>query len=406
MDGVTVSVLGALAALVVAIVLILKKVQPTYAMLIGAVAGGLIGGAGLTGTVNYIISGTQGIVSAIIRIVTAGILAGALIESGAAERIAEAIMNKLGAKRCLIAITLATWVLTAVGVFGDVACITVAPIALQMAKRAGYHKMGVLMAQLGAVRAGNVMSPNPNDIAAAEGFGVPLTSIIAVGIIPAVVALIVTSLLAYHLRMRGTEIADSDVNTIDSKDLPPLWAALAGPFVTIALPVGGIVGTIAMGKTREMGHYFTAGLAKMSGVAMLLIGTGALAGIISNSSLKDVIISGIETLGLPAFMLAPIAGMMMGAATASATAGTTLASQIFGPTVVASGIAPLAAAAMTNASVFVFDGLPHGSFFHVSAGGVNMGISERLKLLGYEAINGFAMLAVSTLVFGVFRVLG
>ena len=149
MDGVTVSVLGALAALVVAIVLILKKVQPTYAMLIGAVAGGLIGGAGLTGTVNYIISGTQGIVSAIIRIVTAGILAGALIESGAAERIAEAIMNKLGAKRCLIAITLATWVLTAVGVFGDVACITVAPIALQMAKRAGYHKMGVLMAQLG-----------------------------------------------------------------------------------------------------------------------------------------------------------------------------------------------------------------------------------------------------------------
>ncbi len=82
----------------------------------------------------------------------------------------------------------------------------------------------------------------------------------------------------------------------------------------IALPVGGIVGAIAMGKTRDMGHYFTAGLAKMSGVAMLLVGTGALAGIISNSSLKDVIISCIETLGLPAFMLAPIAGMMMGAA--------------------------------------------------------------------------------------------
>lgn len=33
MDGVTVSVLGALVALAVAIVLILKKVQPTYAMI-------------------------------------------------------------------------------------------------------------------------------------------------------------------------------------------------------------------------------------------------------------------------------------------------------------------------------------------------------------------------------------
>lgn len=60
MDGVTVSVLGALVALAVAIVLILKKVQPTYAMIFGAVIGGLVGGAGLTGTVSFIISGTQG----------------------------------------------------------------------------------------------------------------------------------------------------------------------------------------------------------------------------------------------------------------------------------------------------------------------------------------------------------
>ena len=57
MDGVTVSVLGALVALAVAIVLILKKVQPTYAMIFGAVIGGLVGGAGLTGTVSFIISG-------------------------------------------------------------------------------------------------------------------------------------------------------------------------------------------------------------------------------------------------------------------------------------------------------------------------------------------------------------
>ena len=422
MDGVTVSVLGALVALAVAIVLILKKVQPTYAMIFGAVIGGLVGGAGLTGTVSFIISGTQGIVSAIIRIVTAGILAGALIESGAAERIAESIINKMGAKRSLIAITLATWLLTTVGVFGDVACITVAPIALQMARRAGYHKMGVLMAQLGAVRAGNVMSPNPNAIAAAEAFNLPL---IAVGVIPAVTALIVTSLLAKRLSMRGTEITEADIGgeAAQHKDLPPLWAALSGPVVTIAilllrpiagitidpliaLPVGGIVGAIAMGKARDMGHYFNAGLAKMSGVAMLLVGTGALSGIISNSGLKDVIISFIETLGLPGFMLASISGMLMGAATASATAGTTLASQIFGPTVVASGVTPLAAAAMTHASCFVFDGLPHGSFFHVSAGGVNMEISERLKLLVYEAINGLAMMAVSTLVFGVLKLAG
>lgn len=161
MDGVTVSVLGALVALAVAIVLILKKVQPTYAMIFGAVIGGLVGGAGLTGTVSFIISGTQGIVSAIIRIVTAGILAGALIESGAAERIAESIINKMGAKRSLIAITLATWLLTTVGVFGDVACITVAPIALQMARRAGYHEDGRADGAAGRRPRGQRYEPQP-----------------------------------------------------------------------------------------------------------------------------------------------------------------------------------------------------------------------------------------------------
>lgn len=420
---VTVSAVGALVGLAVAILLILKKVQPTYAMIFGALAGGIVGGAGLTSTVTFMISGAQGIVSAIIRIVTAGILAGALIESGAAQRIAEAIISKLGSKRCLIAMMLATWVLTAVGVFGDVAVITVAPIAIQMAQRAGYNKLGVLLAMIGGVKAGNVMSPNPNAIAASEAFGVPLTSVMMVGIVPAITALVVTSLLARSLAHKGTDFSNVEMTHTDDAELPSLWASLAGPFVTIALlllrpiagitidplialPAGGIAGILAMGKGKMMGAYFTSGLQKMSGVAMLLVGTGTLAGIISNSNLKDVIIAGIETMGLPGFMLAPIAGTLMGAATASSTAGTTLGGQIFGPTVVASGVSPLAGAAMTHAGSFVFDGLPHGSFFHVSAGAVNMDISERLKLIAYESLNGLAMVAVSTIVFGVLKLVG
>lgn len=85
----SVSALGAILALVIAIVLILKKVPPTYAMIIGAIIGGLVGGVGLSNTVTYMIDGTKNIVSAIIRIVAAGVLAGTLIESGAAARIAE-----------------------------------------------------------------------------------------------------------------------------------------------------------------------------------------------------------------------------------------------------------------------------------------------------------------------------
>ncbi len=417
-----ISAFGAIIALVIAIILILKKVEPTYAMIFGAIFGGLLGGAGLAGTVSCMITGVQGIVSAIVRIVTAGILAGVLIESGAAARIAEAIIRKMGSRRSLIAIMLATWCLTAVGVFGDVAVITVAPIAIQLARRSGFKKLGVLMALIGGVKAGNVMSPNPNAIAASEAFHIPLTSTMMAGIVPAVAALITTTLLSRALIHKGSDFDEVEEGVSES-ELPSLAGAVTGPLVTIillllrplcgitvdpliALPAGGISGVLAMRKGNHICFYFTSGLKKMSGVAMLLIGTGTLAGIISNSNLKDVIIQGIEYAGLPGFLLAPISGTLMGAATASSTAGTTLASQIFGPTVMLSGISAIAAAVMTHTGSFVFDGLPHGSFFHVSAGALNMDIRERLKLIVYESLNGLAMVVLAVLVYGVLKIAG
>ena len=417
-----ISALGAILGLLLAIVLILKKVEPTYAMIGGAIFGGLVGGASLSSTVSIMIGGVAGMSSAILRIVTAGILAGVLIESGAAARIAESITKKLGESKSLIAMMIATWILTAVGVFGDVAIITVSPIAILMAKKAGFNKLGVLLAMIGGVKAGNVMSPNPNAISAAEAFGLPLTSVMIAGILPAVVALVTTTFLAKRLAYKGTSfegVHESEDET--NVELPSIGKAVIGPVVTIgllllrpiagitidpliALPAGGIAGLIAMGKAKHFVEYFSSGLSKMSGVVLLLIGTGTLSGIISNSELTTAIVDLIEVFGLPGYLLAPISGILMGAGTASATAGTTLGSQIFGP-VLESGIAPLAAAAMTHAGSFVFDGLPHGSFFHVSAGAVDMEISERLKLIPYESLIGLMMVLSTVLVYGILGVL-
>ena len=56
---------------------------------------------------------------------------------------------------------------------------------------------------------------------------------------------------------------------------------------------------------------------KMSGEELLLIGTGCLASIIYNSANKDLVVAAIEYLGLPGFILAPLSGVLLGAATAS-----------------------------------------------------------------------------------------
>lgn len=417
-----VSALGAIVALSVAIFLILKKVPPAYGMILGALIGGLVGGADLAATVKLMIEGAQGITTAVMRILAAGVLAGVLIESGAATTIAETIVKKLGEQRALLALAVAAMILTAVGVFVDVAVITVSPIALALARRVDLSKPAVLLAMIGGGKAGNIISPNPNAIAASDAFNLPLTSIMSAGIIPAVFGLVLTYFLAKRLIHKGSRVQDNEVVVEDSANLPKFLAAMTAPLVAIALlalrpiagiavdplvalPAGGLAGALVMGKYRHINHYAVSGLGKMAGVAIMLLGTGALAGIIANSGLKDVLINGLTASGLPAYLLAPVSGVLMSLATASTTAGTVVASNVFSGTLLELGVPALAAAAMIHAGATVTDHMPHGSFFHATGGSVSMDIKERLKLIPYESAIGLMMTVVSTLIFGVFKVL-
>lgn len=416
---VSVTVLGALTALVVAIVLILRKVPPTYGMMIGALAGGIVGGIGLVDSVNLMMDGAKGMIPAVLRILAAGVLAGVLIESGGAKTIAETLVRKVGETRALFALAFATMVLTAVGVFIDVAVITVAPIAIAIAQRADLSRMAILLAMIGGGKAGNIMSPNPNAISAAEAFNIPLTSMMMAGIIPAVLGLFATYLIAKRLSKKGTKITGQESVDECAEQLPSFLAAMMAPITAIvllalrplagividpviALPVGGLVGALCMGRIKQVNQFAVSGLGKMSGVAIMLLGTGTLAGIISNSQLKDVIIDSLASSGLPAYLLAPISGAFMSLATASTTAGTAVASSVFGSTIMGLGVASMGAAAMIHAGATVFDHMPHGSFFHATGGSVNMAMKERLRLIPYETAIGLVLAVVSTLVFGVF----
>ncbi len=415
---VQITTLGALLGLVVAIVLIIKKVQPVYSLILGAVVGGLVGGAGIEGTVSVMISGAKDIMPAILRIVTSGVLAGVLIKTGAAAKIADQIVKSLGEKRALFAIALSTMILTAVGVFIDVAVITVAPIALAIAKKLGYSPMVILLAMIGGGKAGNIVSPNPNTIAAAENFGVELSSLMVANIIPAIVGLVVTVILTSLLNKKYRGAKETKIEEVEEVELPSFFAAIIGPIVTIillslrplvgisidpliALPVGGIIGVLVMGKGKNINEYLTFGLSKMMPVAILLIGTGTVAGIIKASGLQATTIGVLNALNMPAFVLAPISGILMCAATASTTSGSTIASATFSQAIVGVGISPIGGAAMVHAGATVLDHLPHGSFFHATAGATGMSIGQRLKLIPYESLVGLSMTLVSTIMWGI-----
>lgn len=401
------SALAALIGLVLSIVLIIRKLSPVYSLILGAIVGGLLAGWGLEITVAQMISGVKDITPAIVRIIAAGVLTGMLVKTGAASTIARSIIKALGQKYIYLALALSALLLTAMGVFIDVAVITIAPIAIIMGNRLKLSKFKLLLAMIGGGKCGNILSPNPNTIIAAENFDAPLSSVMAAGVLPAIVGLLVTVFVIIPLMPKG-ELMEGELQEEKDEQLPALWRSLIGPIVTIlllalrpiagivvdpmiALPVGGVVGIIATGHWKNMSACLSYGLDKMSGIAILLVGTGTLAGVIKASAIKDVLVGMLAGWSNGGTLMAPIAGALMSAATASTTAGATIASASFADAIVAAGVTAIWGAAMVNAGATILDHLPHGSFFHATGGSMGMSVKERLKLIPYESIVGLVL---------------
>ena len=432
---------GAIAGLVLAIVLIIRKVTPAYALILGALAGGLMGGGGLVDTVSAMISGTQAMMPSVLRILASGVLVGALMKTGSAAKIADAIVEGLGSRFALVAVALATMIVTAVGVFVDIAVITVAPVALAVGKKADIPVPALLLAMVGGGKAGNVISPNPNTIAVAEAFKLDLTAVIAANVIPAVCALLVTVLLSNWLSMRKVKVrGEGEQRNLSTRDpglqkesthhcspspltftsSPSFFQAALGPLTVvillslrplfqisidplIVLPAGGLVSILVCGQWRETVSYSEFGLSKVIGVSILLIGTGTVAGIVKGSGLNGDMIRLLNACHLPVFALAPVSSILLSGATASTTAGVTIAGQTFAVTLLEAGIPAVSAAAMLHAGGTIFDALPHGSFFHATAGAVGMSVKDRLKLFPFGTLVGATTTVTSVLAYLLFR---
>ena len=401
------SALAALIGLTLSIVLIIKKISPVYSLILGALVGGLLAGWGLETTVAKMIIDVKDITPAIVRIIAAGVLTGMLVKTGAASTIAKSIIKALGEKYIYLALALSALLLTAMGVFIDVAVITIAPIAIIMGSKLRLSKFKLLLAMIGGGKCGNIISPNPNTIIAAENFDAPLSSVMGAGIVPAVIGLVITVFVIIPLMPKG-ELMEGNIVENEDEQLPALWRSLLGPIVTIlllalrpiagivvdpmiALPAGGMVGIIATGNWKNMGTCLSYGLDKMSGIAILLVGTGTLAGVIQASDIKDVLVGLLDGWSNGGTFMAPIAGMLMSAASASTTAGATIASASFSDAIMAAGVAAVWGAAMVNAGATVLDHLPHGSFFHATGGSMGLAVKERLKLIPYESLVGLVL---------------
>lgn len=366
----------------------------------------------------------------VLRVLAAGMLAGVMMDSGAAETLARTIVNKFGDRLAIFALALATMVITAVGVFIPVAVLIVAPIALEVGKKMHISKLALLVALSGGGKAGNIISPNANTIAAAKGFGVELSQVMIADFIPAVVALIVTVIVARLIRGKGNAVQDDDLEEqstkVDSSDLPTFKQAIVTPVIAIVLlllsPIGAIchiqfltkinldatyvlpfaavVGALVMGKGKQIKSFAETGVSRMTGVVMILIGAGAIGATITSSTLPQLLITVIKAGHVPGVLLAPLSGILMAGATASTSTGVILATGSFAKSILGFGVAPLAAAAMVHTGAIVIDQLPQGNYFHVTANAMHMDIKERSQGIFYEFLVGGSAMLTATILYG------
>lgn len=420
---------GALIGLALAIYLILKKLNPVYSLMLGAIIGALLGGASLTGTIDILVKGEQSVMGTVLRVLAAGMLAGVMMESGAAETLARTIVDKLGDRMAILSLALATMVITAVGVFIPVAVLIVAPIALEVGRRMHISKLALLVALSGGGKAGNIISPNANTIAAAKGFGLELSQVMIADFIPAVVALIVTVIVARLLVKKGDAVMEADLGDMvdsDTGNLPTLGQAVVTPILAIVLlllnpigqvahltlltkvnldatyvlPFAAIVGALVMKKGRELRDYARVGMTRMTDVVLILIGAGASGATITSSNLPQLLIKGVEASHMPGVLLAPISGILMAAATASTSTGVILATGSFAKAILGFGVAPLAAATMVHTGAIVIDQLPQGNYFHVTANAMHMDLRQRSQGILYEAMVGGSAMLTATILYG------
>lgn len=292
--------------------------------------------------------------------------------------------------------------------------------------------MALLVALSGGGKAGNVISPNPNTIAAAKGFGLELSQVMIADFIPAVVGLIVAVLVASLLKNKGSKVLDADLANLTQetnvKDLPSLGSSLVTPVLAIVLlllnpigsifhidvltklnldamyvlPIAAVVGALAMRKGVHLKAYAQAGISRMTDVVMILLGAGMIGALITSSSLPTEIISLIKVSHVSGVFLAPISGILMAAAEASTSTGVILATGSFSKAILGFGVSPLAAAAMVHTGATVIDHLPHGNYFHVTANAMHMEIKERSRSIVYESMVGLSMTIVATVMYGFF----
>ena len=377
-------ILGLIIGVIILVYLVVKtKIHVFLALIIAAAITGIIGGMSPTKVADAIIGGFGSTLGSIGIVIGFGVMMGRLLEvSGAAERLAYALIKSIGKKKEEWAMALAGYIV-AIPIFVDSTFIILTPLIKSVARRTGKSVVAIgIPLALGAAATHHAVPPTPGPLGVAGIFNVDVGHMIIYGLILSIPIMLVGVFYGKWLGKRIYQLPNEDgtdwirpeeemsydqfVELSDerNKELPSLFRSILPivlPIVLIFLNTtltaleitGGIYDyliflgqpIIAVGLAVIAAIYALAGrwsredtLARMeegmnaAGVILLITGAGGAFGyVLRESGAGDYIGNLVASLPLPAVLIPFIVASLIRLIQGSGTVAMITAASISAP---------------------------------------------------------------------------
>lgn len=362
-------ILAAIIGLVILLVLIIRfKIQAMIAILIGAIAIGLIGGMPAEDIVTAVNDGIGNTLKGIALLVGLGSMFGAILEvSGGAQTLAVTMVRWFGDRKAAWALGI-TGLVIAMPVFFDAGLIILIPLAFSLAKRTNRSSLFYAIPLLAGLAVGHAfIPPTPGPILVATMLGVDLGWVILVGICCGVVSMIVAgpvwgsvcgkkyyipipehvanqadfdesrlpdfwSIVGIILIPLVLIILDSVAGVVPAmSSLQPVFSFLGEPFVALLIATVAAMLILGIGhgySTEELEKIMTKSLEPTGLILLVTACGGVLRYVLQYSGLGDVIGNAVASMSLPLVVLAFIVAALVRICVGSATVAMTMAAGI------------------------------------------------------------------------------
>tara|TARA_R110002050_G_scaffold66818_7_gene144841 strand:- start:944 stop:2263 length:1320 start_codon:yes stop_codon:yes gene_type:complete len=354
------------------------KVEPFIAFLITSILAGLLLGIPLTDISGSIQSGIGNLMGALVIVIVLGAMLGKIVaDSGAAQRIAQFLMNGFGEKYVNWAIALTAFIV-GIPLFFNVGFVLLVPLVFAVAYQ---YKIPVMLLGIPMLAALSIthglLPPHPAPVALVAQFGANIGTTLIYGFIIGVPIIILggplLGRLPYLRRMKITPLEVFNVKPKAESELPglvnSLFTALLPVFLLIVLSLVGlrmnedspgygfitflgdpnivmlislICATISLGIMRgiriaDIMNSYASAVKEIALILLIIAGAGAFKEVLVDSGVSGEIGASLQKLAINPLLLGWLIAALIRISVGSATVAALTAAGIIAP-LVASGI--------------------------------------------------------------------